>query len=1015
MMKTKILKSLLAIACLLSSINALAYDFEVDGFYYEVNLEKMTATLVAGENKQIGDIIVPATVSYKGREFSVTAINGAFSGNTELSSVKIPSSITFLGARSFENCTSLKLISGLENITEFGAACFSGCTSLSSIKLPATIMSLPNGIFYGCTSLTNFEIPSSVVTINDNVFCGCKALKSITIPSSIHRIGNEVFTGCSKLANVEFKEESSTIELGCSRDEYGKSKPLFKDCPLQSVIMGRNIKSAVIDSYSNMGCFSNNLTLKSVIISCNVTFIEEGAFEGCTNLETITIPRSIVRIEQYAFNSSGIRSIFFEDGYNELLLERSVEVPNIFGGSKIEEAYIGRTFTSGGYMSGISIAVRTLFPISLKKLVIGDYVTNIDILLLNSYKVIQSLSIYSNLKDVQFGANLMQLPNMADNTSLEKLSISSTTPPYANSFSNSQYMDLKVEIPEGSLNAYQSSAIWKKFWNINQNSSLLHCIEVDGVCYRIVADKSLEVMKRSTGYSGAINIPETIEYNGITYDVISIGEAFKGCSQLNSISIPRTVKSLMNNSFKDCVGLENITFECMLDEIPFGAFENCTSLSIIKIPETVKSIQGNAFKGCSMLADFICADLFTSIGESAFENCTTLTNIAVKNVASIGKSAFKGCTNLNKAYFNNNLSVIPQECFSGCNNLVIVHPLNSVVSIEANAFENCNQIQEISLPNIVSISENAFKNCYSLMTITLGNGLESIGDGAFQSCKKLESMIIPENVECFGTSMFSGCSSLKELIFQDGISPLHFPSGSLYGTTDIQKKEVSGKTILFKIRYYNAFFSNLPIEKLYIGRNLADSPRYTISGDGGVDYYLITSYDAPFYNLPLLRELIIGENVDVVGPTKEYISEVDLYETPGSFKKCNSLESVIVKNSNPPIGAEFSNTVYSKATLVVPDNTVSLYKVAEGWKDFIKIIDEQSVGIEDIYKNNEHFNLTINSDGFTYKGDTSEPICVYGIDGKLIYSTIIRPLQSIKLSKGLYLVKFGEKSIKVKI
>lgn len=256
---------------------------------------------------------------------------------------------------------------------------------------------------------------------------------------------------------------------------------------------------------------------------------------------------------------------------------------------------------------------------------------------------------------------------------------------------------------------------------------------------------------------------------------------------------------------------------------------------------------------------------------------------------------------------------------------------------------------------------------------------------------------------------------MKVLTFNDGETTLHLPIGSYDGATSVQKKEVNGEIIQFKIQYYKSAFDGLPIEKLYLGRNLSDSPRYTITGDGGVDYYLITSYDSPFNNLPKLRELTIGENVDVLGPNERFITEVEMYVTPGSFKKCSSLEKVNVKNTIPPTGAEFSNTAYSKATLIVPDNTESLYEVAEGWKEFMNIVAETSAGIDEINANKRNEYISVIGEGIIYIGDSVENVYVYGIDGRLILSTVVSPNQSIALSNGLYIIKIKNKSFKVKI
>lgn len=650
----------------------------------------MTATLVAGENKQKGEIIIPATVTYKGREFSVIAIDGAFSDNTELAAVKLHNSIVSLGTRAFEGCSSLHSISGLENITKLGEACFSGCESLisidlpeslktidkkafsgctrltslaipnnvnsigsqafqncssiTSIKLPANLLTLAGGLFQGCVSLVNFEIPSSITTIEDNVFNGCVALQSMIIPENVKELGNKTFYGCNNLKKITIEKSPSGLFT---------HSDVFTFCPIKSLLLGRNISS----------CFSENTNLSEVIINSTVTKIPKNAFRGCKDLKSIVIPRSVVEIGEYAFSNSGLEKIIFEDGADDIKFNLEVaswdeQTPHTFSGCKLEDIYLGRNLTISGRAQAPDLGGNpyTFFPTTLRNLTIGDYVNNINLLLLYRHKATSTLSHYPNLTTVHFGMNFKKLPNMADNALLEKISTSSSVPPIVNSFTNSQYMDLNVEIPVGSLAAYQESPVWKNFRNINQKESLLHCFEVDGILYRIISEKTLEVMNKGTEYSGDINIPSKIEYNEVEYEVSSLGEAFKGCSELTSISIPQSVHSLLNNCFKGCSKLKEVIFNGTLEEISAGAFQNCTSLFKIQIPETIKYIRNNAFNGCSKLEEFMCPALLEFIGESAFENCTSLKKISL----------------------NSKISIIPQKCFAGCSNLKSVSPLNSI-------------------------------------------------------------------------------------------------------------------------------------------------------------------------------------------------------------------------------------------------------------------------------------------------------------------------------------------------
>lgn len=164
---------LTTIVVLLCSITVSAYDFEVDGFCYEVNLEEMTATLVAVDKTIEGHISIPQIVVYKDREFAITAIEGAFTNNKLISSVEIPNTIMILGEGAFSGCTSLSEITGMKGVFQIGSYCFSGCTSLQEIILPNNATSIGICAFQSCSSLTSIEIPNSVTSIGQAAFSNC--------------------------------------------------------------------------------------------------------------------------------------------------------------------------------------------------------------------------------------------------------------------------------------------------------------------------------------------------------------------------------------------------------------------------------------------------------------------------------------------------------------------------------------------------------------------------------------------------------------------------------------------------------------------------------------------------------------------------------------------------------------------------------------------------------------------------------------------------------------------------
>lgn len=219
-MRKTILKPLLAIVCLLSSITLYAHDFEVDGIYYRLLSEENQVAVtyygddeydVPEEYKYTGSVTIPETVTYQGATYSVTSIGAhAFESCPGLTEVTIGNSVTSIGYYAFFCCDGLTEITIPNNVTSIGDRAFAYCF-LNEISIPNSVTSIGYEAFYNCTSLTEVTIGNSVTSIGERAFAYCFRLTEVTIPNSVNSIGDGAFYLCEGLTEVTIGNSVTSI------------------------------------------------------------------------------------------------------------------------------------------------------------------------------------------------------------------------------------------------------------------------------------------------------------------------------------------------------------------------------------------------------------------------------------------------------------------------------------------------------------------------------------------------------------------------------------------------------------------------------------------------------------------------------------------------------------------------------------------------------------------------------------------------------------------------------------
>ncbi|MDE6289872.1 MAG: leucine-rich repeat domain-containing protein, partial [Ureaplasma sp.] len=136
----------------------------------------------------------------------ITSIgNYAFSGCTNLSSIKFNSSIKSFGAYAFNNCTKLSSIILPDSLNMIDSYCFNDCRSLSTISNWPDSWTSGNAVFYNCENLKSVTLSSGFTNVPTNMFFNCAKLSSITFLGRLTSISNYAFYNCSSLESLHYQ------------------------------------------------------------------------------------------------------------------------------------------------------------------------------------------------------------------------------------------------------------------------------------------------------------------------------------------------------------------------------------------------------------------------------------------------------------------------------------------------------------------------------------------------------------------------------------------------------------------------------------------------------------------------------------------------------------------------------------------------------------------------------------------------------------------------------------------
>jgi len=291
----KILAALLVLLLLAASAQAAGASPEyTSGEFKYVVLDDGTAQIVGAAKHSIEAAHIPAQID----GYTVTAIgDDAFNNKSYLAEASIPDTVTYIGSYAFGN-TALTSIAIPNSVTEITGNPFAGCDELSEITVapdhPA--FSLVDGVLFdkrsgtllyhpSCSDAQFYTIPDGTTAIAKGAFDFCKNLLHIDIPDSVQSIGQMAFYRCFSLQDIAIPEGVTEIK-----------RLTFHMCSeLASVSLPSTLRAIGPNAFGYCQAFVD------FAIPEGVVHLDEEVFYRCENLVSVTIPNSLTEIEANPF------------------------------------------------------------------------------------------------------------------------------------------------------------------------------------------------------------------------------------------------------------------------------------------------------------------------------------------------------------------------------------------------------------------------------------------------------------------------------------------------------------------------------------------------------------------------------------------------------------------------------------------------------------------------------------------------------------------------------------------